>query len=167
MFIAQACHANFVFAHALDSLICVSRQDEWHHTVTMHYFHVHMQRHSPTRQQFTKPLLLHWCTDLTRIHRARHSVRTPTQDSQPNLHRLVQASTPAHSNLPQKAEGSPHFLFSNFEHYYHSAQSPVSHFPHGTCSLLALDPYSSLHEIYHPLHTPIPRGITHGQCTMH
>lgn len=109
MFIAQACHANFVFAHALDSLICVSRQDEWHHTVTMHYFHVHMQRHSPTRQQFTKPLLFHWCTDLTRIHRARHSVRTPTQDSQPNLHRLVQASTPAHSNLPQKGRRLPSF----------------------------------------------------------
>ena len=108
-----------------------------------------------------------WCNDLTRIHRARHSVRTPTQDLPPNLHRPVQASTPAHSNLPPKAEGSPHFLFSNFEHYYHSAQSPVSHFPHGTCSLSALDPYSSLYEIYHPLHTPIPRGITHGPCTMY
>ena len=38
-------------------------------------------------------------------------------------------------------------------------------FPSWTCSLLALDQCSPLDELYHPLHTPTPGGITHGQNT--
>ena len=65
----------------------------------------------------------------------------------------------------QEAQRSPHFVYSMFKHYYHSVQSPVSPFPHGTCSLLALDQCSTLDELYHPLHTPTPGGITHGRYT--
>ena len=63
--------------------------------------------------------------------------------------------------------GFLHFPFSKFRHCYLSLQSPVSPFPHGTCSLLVSNIYSALNENYHLLHAPVPRNMTLRKYTVH
>lgn len=58
MFVAQVGSTKFAFAPALDSLICVSRQVEWRHVVTVLHFRIYRQTRSPKIQQLSRPLLL-------------------------------------------------------------------------------------------------------------
>ena len=71
-----------------------------------------------------------------------------------------------HTAIFPTCPGSLHFQFSKFKHNCLSVQSPVSPFPHGTCSLLVSDKRLALDQHYHLFRTPIQRGTTQRKCTI-
>lgn len=73
-----------------------------------------------------------------------------------------------HTVLLLSCTSFPQFLVSASSSIIISLfQSYVSPFPYGTFSLLVLSKSSALDQMYHPLHTPMPRDVTQRRCTMH
>ena len=71
------------------------------------------------------------------------------------------------ATISPRDTGFLHFPFSKFRHCYLSSQSPVSPFPHGTCSLGVSNKDTALHELYHLFHALFPRCMTHRRYTVH
>ena len=132
-----------------------------------HYtMHARMrQRYSPTLRWATISSQFSSRNAMPMVHQARSIACSVLMTSST----IAKCSRQAHS----QAAISPHytdplhFPFSMFRHYYLSLQSPVSPFPHGTCSLGVSNKDTALHELYHLFHALFPRCMTHRRYTVH
>ena len=165
IFTAQLGFATHELTHILDSLVRVSRRGERNHVVTEQSMRGSSRSIRPPwgKLPYDCPCPPH--DELMLIIRARGTTQSLLKAHCDITSRSRQALSRA--AISPRFFGFLHFTPSRFRHYYLSLQSPVSPFPHGTSSLLVSNIYSTLDEIYHPLHAPIPRDMTLRRHTVH